>query len=744
MGNIQPNFTFNKKETLELSKISNIIAVTNTYIISRSKMANLNIFDIRKNLSKNIKFNSTDFIIKFHPNFENVFLFADENIIKIFEILPDKLELKERLRVNGHTQLIKLAEFSKTNDDIFVTYSLDKTIKVWKIDNPFCICNIPLCNIIIDIQVYDDYIFYFDETEYKIIKNDYNKFKVAQVFKVNTSKFIILNQEKLALINDFSLIIKDEKGKEKIIKFKGLLNYIFYDRKLELLYIFYQQLFEVLDMRSLNIIFSQKIEALLRNLFFSNKIQEENIYANFFMVFEKKIEFCSFYSKNNFCKKEYKNSLIAEESFWQKAVPNISDISNLEWEANISEDIIKCKDYLNMKVIKDELDSNYNKSLEVKKFEVMKVMEELKGNQLACLDYIGILKLLIKDNTNKTLIINYLNYLKNNDKKDIKLKDHEIESFDNEYNNYKILYDNEELKLNGFKEKSFSEKEKFMILLNNISNLNENNRNEFESLKSEADNFLKNLQLFNQPVNYSNKELYWFRNLFIVYFALKEILKDKAKFNSMKDSIKLILNNNLLDKDYILEKKELLTSIMILIAIPQSSNTLLFNLNLLQTKDPNYNYKDELNKIIRENEMIDKNECYLFKYKKDFHLLRFPSESCINNFFLSIDNDLNLEEFEKKNYDSLVKHFDELIDFKTMKLFLSKIFCSNVFRQAFSILYPDYFKFPFKDEKEALNFLEEYYHFIPFKTDRTAAITEKFSLEIYYILKKKNILYIRK
>ena len=72
-----------------------------------------------------------------------------------------------------------------------------------------------------------------------------------------------------------------------------------------------------------------------------------------------------------------------------------------------------------------------------------------------------------------------------------------------------------------------------------------------------------------------------------------------------------------------------------------------------------------------------------------------------------------------------------------MKSFLSKIFTSNVIKEAFKYLYPSYYKFPFKNEKDALNFLEKYYHFIPLKILSTAGITEKFSLEIYYILKKR-------
>ena len=83
--------------------------------------------------------------------------------------------------------------------------------------------------------------------------------------------------------------------------------------------------------------------------------------------------------------------------------------------------------------------------------------------------------------------------------------------------------------------------------------------------------------------------------------------------------------------------------------------------------------------------------------------------------------------------------FNQIIDFNKMKLFLSKIFTSRVIKEAFKYLYPKNYKFPFKTQEEAPNFLEKFYHFIPLKLANTAGVTEKFSLEIYYILKNRRI-----
>ena len=207
----------------------------------------------------------------------------------------------------------------------------------------------------------------------------------------------------------------------------------------------------------------------------------------------------------------------------------------------------------------------------------------------------------------------------------------------------------------------------------------------------------------------------------------------------MKESIKTIIDKKLLYKKYILESNVLLTSILILIAIPQSYQNFQFNINLIESKDPNYDYKNEqkfqnLTKY-SQNNIND----YIFKYNSKKYFLEEPSTTnlCFNNFILNIEQDMKLEEFEQKTYDTMKEYFEEIIDYTKMKRFLSKIFCSKVIRQAFDILYPKHFNFPFENEKDCYEFLKQYYSFIPFKTDKTGAITEKFSLEIYYILQRR-------
>ena len=458
-------------------------------------------------------------------------------------------------------------------------------------------------------------------------------------------------------------------------------------------------------------------------------------YANFAIVIYYDIQIYSLYSNNNILKKEFIDSLYPENTFWNKTVPSISDIGNLRWKANLREETVKEKEYIKIKIISDAINNNYSKSLSIKKSEVL---NELKSKDFDCSDYIKIINLLIKDNTNEDLIIKYLQFLKDLKENKIKLE-YETESFDNEYEKYKIMFTDNILKSKGFDGKSICEKDIFINLLQRINDFDEKNTDKLKAFKDDVDNTLKNLQLFNQPIDLSNEELYWYKNTFVVYFSLKEILKNENKIKLMKESIKYILDKNLLYKDYILKSNVLLISILILIAIPQSSQNFQFNINLIESKDPNYDYKKEQkfqNLIINtQNNKIG----YFFEYNSNDYFLKEPSiiNLCFNNFILNIEQDMKLEEFEQKNYDTIKEYFKEIIDYAKMKQFLAKIFCSKVIRQAFDILYPKHFNFPFKDKDDCLNFLEQYYYFIPFKSDKTGAITEKFSLEIYYLLKRR-------
>jgi len=716
------NISLEKIKTIRVGNRYSIIAANRTYIITEHENQSLKIENINTNLFSIIKFDFSLPTVKFHPKFENIFLLAEENIIKIYEIIKDKCQCEERVNVSGHSKPIITAVFSSTDDKIFATFSLDKTLKVWNLENPFCICNILLNNLITEIQIYKNYIFYYDKAENSIIQYDYEIFRIKNKFKYNTKDYAIFNEKELCLFYENSLSIIENNIEIKNYKLADIYYKSFYDEDLKILYIFYENGFDIINKVDMKPILTGKINGEPDILYF-NALNEVNICVNFILLFKKRLDYYSLFYKDGYKLKintESNKISLYKKNIWVNVVPTISNIENLKWTANCEENV-SFKKYLNNPEIIKELGNNYDKSLDEKKIDVE---NEIKYNKTLKLDYMKLLKLIIKDNTNKNLIIKYLKYLEANNNELREKYNDNIENFNKEYENYKIIFDNKELKENGLEEKTYSQKQIFMNLLerikileinddeNDINNNEVNNNDVIKTFRDEIEEIIKHLQLFNQPILISNKELYWQRNCHILYFALKDILKNKNKLKLMKEAINIILEKKIFDKEYITCDNVLLSNIMILIVIPQPKKILEFNLNLIETKDPSYNYKNELNDpIFTKLDKKDKKSYYLTYNNKDY-FLNEPSTKCVKNFILGIKKEIYLEEFEEKTYNGLKDFFNEIIDFDKMISFLSKIFTSKVIRKAFNYLYPPYFK-------------------------GTAGITEKFSLDILYFKKKK-------
>ena len=719
---------FEKTKTISEIKWKNVITGNTCYIIYKSKNKLVYIYHIEKKSS--IKIDSYSSIIKFHPKIENIFILAERNIAKVFEIDPKKFECNERIKVKGHTGDIKLLEFSDDNGKIFGTYSTDNTLKIWKLDNAFCLCNILLLNEIDKFQIYKEFVFYFNTYQFNLTSYNYIMYEELNYDYIKEDDFIILNEENIVTINDNNILIKYSYGNQKEeMELKDDPLKMFYDKETNYLYIILLSQINVINMEKMKIIFEKKI--FLSQVFYMNNHLNKNIYANFILL-NRNIEFYSLYPKTNDGLIPNYDVIFAKETFWKGAVSIISGTENLKWEANIDE-ALSYKNYLDSEIISEQIIKNYSIDLKIKKIEVEKEFNPEKDY-----DYINFLKMIIKDNTNNKLIAGYLKYLKDLENKGINIDFPEKESFENEYDNYKVLLSNEELKSNNLPTKTLSEKENFISLLDEIIHLNGNNIDKF---KEKVKNKLNNIQLFNQPIDISNKELYWYRNVFIMYYSLNEILNLKNKdklIELIQENIKTIVEKDVFNKNYILDNAELLTSITILIALPQTKEITEFNINLILSSDPNYNYLDEINKNkIQKYSLNSGGNNYGYYY--DNYILKNPSSLCIANFVLNIEQSMELDLIELNNYEMMKKAFNEIYDFEKMFKFLSIVISSRVFREAFEILYPDYYQFPFKDENDALEFLKKYFHFVPFKSYRSGAITEKFSLEILFLLKARKM-----
>ena len=594
---------------------------------------------------------------------------AEGKMVKIFEIIEENFDCKERSKVRGHTGEIKFVEFSEYDNKIFATFSSDNTLKIWVLDNAFCLCNIPLTNEIYNFQIYKEYIFYFDTKNSYLTRYNYIQYTEFIFKNINEDDFVVLSKKKIAVVTDNYTLVKyyyNKKNGQLKLK-EGPLN-IYYYKKLKYLYIFFITKINIVDIAKMTIIFEKQITC--SRIFYLNNHLNKNIYAKF-LVLNGNIEYYTLY-KNTNDNINY-NVIFAGKKFWKEIVPNISDIENLEWKANI-EETFSYKKYLDNEIISEQISQNYKKGLKEKKIEVEKEFDLSKNYK-----YIQLLMMLIKDNTNKDLVIKYLKYLK---EKETQIDFSEKESFQNEYENYKIMFDNEILKSNELQEKKMLEIDNFISLLKEIISLKKDN---FDNFKSKVKKKIEKIQLFNQAIDLDNKELYWYRNIFVVYYALDTIfdLEEKEILKSIKlmqGNINLVLNGDYLSKEYILNNNELLTSIIILIALPQSESMTQFNLNLIESADPQYNYLDELNKNKMQKYSTNSRDN---SYNFDNFILQNPSNSCISNFVLNIKQGMELDLIELNNYNNMKKAFNEIYEFEKMYKFLSKSICLKSLQRSF-------------------------------------------------------------
>ena len=668
--------------------------------------------------------------VEMHPNFKNVFLTTRETEMIIWEINENENKCEKKIILKD--KCIK-AYFCKNNDKQFITFPNNRTIKIWSMENSFCIGSLSVEKQIKNVEFFKDHLFFQDESG-RIVIYDPVKLITKSEVKINNKNFFMIYEDyyksnkyiyyDFIIFDDNSLILYN---KSKQLNFKDKIEKIFYDNNSKIIYIFFINYLKIVNAKELEIEYEIK-STFIPKFYIDNEVNNKYICAKFF-VRNNGIKIYSIISEQLYNPEKIKALTYPNRNFWDKLIPIISNIESLRWENNVQppENDLVLKNYINDKEIKDEVFSNFNKSLKQKKLEVLNQIKDFHINENNLnTTYKDFIKLLIKDNTNKDLIIKYLKFLKENENKiDFPF----IVRFEDEYNYYKIIFGKDELAMNKFGSKNFSEKELFIGFLDSILEIDINNSDFFDNIEKT----LKNTQLFNQPITFDNQELYWYRNLFIIYTSLKKINDKKSEkeridtLQLMKNCIKKVRKRKLFHKNYIINDKILLTSLVSLIALPQKDEYCDFNLNLIESKDPDMVQDESLNlNFISKNEKIEK--------------IASPG-LCLKNVALDSTLKIGLDTNELNNYNKMEKFFKGIIDIENVNKLLAKICCSNVMKEAFNILYPDYYKFPFNDESEALEFIKENFHYIPYKSYKTGGISEKFTLESYYFLQIRKIIF---
>ena len=241
---------------------------------------------------------------------------------------------------------------------------------------------------------------------------------------------------------------------------------------------------------------------------------------------------------------------------------------------------------------------------------------------------------------------------------------------------------------------------------------------------------------FNQKIDFKkNPELYWFRNSNLIIYQITKFTYEK--FEPIKYCIEQVIKRNMLEDPNIIQNRTKLTCLLINLVTPQKAITYDYNLNLLSS----YNMKPEefKKKLIGKKLNEINGKFYLPNNKKEDIGLKPQNDFnvCIENYILNYEKNQKYKRHELLNFDEIIENFQPKIDINKIKKFLSKFLVSNLFKEIYSILYPDNLIFPFPNIESSEKFINENFNFVPIKNEYSHGSTDKFTLESYIYLNKK-------
>ena len=701
------------------------------------------------------KFCSKVVHIKFHPNYYDIFvvtLCKSEVYIFYIDSIKKVLTTKVKYYCEDNYGLLKTI-FSSYDDGKYLATVSYFDIKIWNIDKYSNIYNINMesnLNTLLHFQInwsqYGKYFIYPQRAEKievfslekKLVEFHLNKKAKSGYFLEKSNEIIILNGKNISIWN-----LKNNINSLSI-NHKTNITYSDFDYEKLYLYLYDNEALSIYDLKTKNEIFYHNINEYTDFSLLKNTAKNLNLFSKIiFFSPDHTFELLEIISKYNVAPNLIKEENVPD-NFWDNVIYEIkNNYEYLSSTNNILEnkEIIK-KKYLSIQKIIDEFDNILeNKTLEERRFMVLNDIKNLNECETVDVDnmYLNFIKNIIKDNTNKNLLEKYLIFLKNNETALSNIYGESFESFNDEIKQFQACFTKDELtKKINYHSKIHSEKEKLLDFLNEF--IKKTTFNEVSDFVEETKNELQNF-VFNQPISFkNNEELYYCRCRIVLISNLEKIVKKNERkiWEKMNYCIKKILKRKIFDNIKITKNKNDITSILILMAFPQSNIITKYNLNLIY----NENVDVTKNELLTLGFQYDNSKKI---YQKDGITIKDNEMSFYNKKNLKLYIGLKPEEkkefknYELYKYDNLIKYYENIFDENKIRLFLSKILNSNVIKEAFSFFYGNNIKYPFSTELSAKNYLEDYLKFTPLKIETTNGVTEKFSMETYIFLNKKLI-----
>ena len=709
-----------------------------------SERISISVYELNKNKFLDTIELENFYHFDFHSNKENIFFVCTTEDVIIYKI--DNSKIVKISTIKGHYKKVDYGSFNPFKPYIFLTASNDGFIKIYDVANSSAISLINLEESLKnnkkvkwgkkDIGIKkNDIIIYF---EYKNFKKE----GIKKYHSQNISDFYFLNDIDDSLIIIKPKIIEIVKNNNKLYEYKECIQFSFYFQKDKILLIINSELIQLLkinDNNQINHLFSCK-QDIKNAISYPLFVNENFLHSNeIFKFYEPSVICHELTSYIITCNDKNDQNNIKNDSNQiqvQNIKENINDIpillskNNNDFKSDDPCFNTRNKKYYEIDDIKNELNNVKKRSFITRKNIVKKYVEEQKDENnsnkknndiIDNIDkkYIQLLTLLVNDDTNKDFLKEYLDFLKKNDAELIGIYKDCYEEFQDELKYYFMFFDTEEIN-SDFNLVKKSQKEEFIENLESISKLNKDNKNDiakFENILKEKGDYFENIPYFNLPIDISNKQLFYYRNINLFNFYLRglhyELIKRiEEKKSEIENNLPLLSD---IEKNAEIEKfknKELINKLDIISS----------NIKLCIDKFNDSNDFKQINELISTLVSVSDKNLFYFCYN---YLLSDRNQIIINDL---IQKSIAEEEIE-------LNFIHEKIDIELdlIKKFYKNILPLECFKSVFYALYGEESYYPFEDKEFTDKFVENNFNVLDSPVFDFCGLTDKFTMNSYFI-----------
>jgi len=693
---------YNFKEFIILNNPNQIKCNRKFVLFLKDKKIYIYSFEANSLLNEFIEYNKVINYFNFHCNNETILYVCAEFNVFIYEISNQKIN--KLCVIEGHFSDVFYASFNSFKSNIFLTATKNNTIKIYDITN-----TLPIKLLTLDVSLNDKITFGLNKIGFLADKNTITYFEYINFDKKNINEYktnyienfyFLSNDDSLIVITYDSVDFVENNKKINQHKFNNKDNILstFYLNKKEILIIIFKS-----EIRGFSMKYKNKLEDLFKfqqsvDYYINNPI---NINENLLNL----EEICEIYQFNSGIMLLY---TIIGKSFKQnndniqnnyekinlkKIKTNICDIPLLISFKNNDYSFDYCpkkKTYFDFNEIQDELKKIKRSNLLERKNKVIASINEIDEIIDIRKKYNFLLTLLVKDNTNIKLLEKYLTFLEEKKEALNGIFGKNYENFEKELDYFSKALTNE-LNEKFYKKKIESQKSEFLHLIDIILNLN-NDLDKFEKYLESCVNYFKNdISYFNMNIDFSNEQLFYYRNINIFKYYLKSLYKnllkekdDEKRKNNLKLELEKLQHNIKLCRNDLNNSEDInkINSIIILLIFNKSKEEFIRGYNLIK------------------------------------------AEGNINNLINS--NDPNMIDY--------LNRFDNInINLDLIKQFYKKILRSECFKSIFLELYGKDVYYPFENKEFTEYFVENSFEVLNLPLEKELALNDKFTMKTYFI-----------